>query len=503
MRLFSLRLLLLIGLFAINHPCSAASPKSKPPNFIVIIADDMAWDDCGPYGNKMVATPNIDRLAREGMRFNRAFLTTSSCSPSRASILTGRHPHNTDAEQLHWPLPKEQITFPSLLKKAGYYTAAAGKWHLGNEAKSQFDLVAEAGTAGFQLPSDSNKNEGGLRLKSEKDPSGCANWLPVLKNRPRNQPFFLWLAALDPHRDYESNAIARPHDPKTVIVPPYLPDTIATRADLALYYDEISRMDGYLGRVLDELDHQGVSTNTVVLFMSDNGRPFPRCKTTLYDSGIKTPFIVRWPARIKPGQVSEGLISTVDIAPSFLELAQVSPAPGFQGKSFVALLTKPKSKTRDFVFAEHNWHDYDALERAVRSSKYKLIVNYAPHLPGTPPADAVRSPTYQTMRKLRDAGKLPPSQMGCFLKPRPAEELYDLEQDPQELNNLVLSSLHVRTLKLMRKEMERWRIETSDAALSVRAPDEFDRETGGPLPNRTRPRISKQQLQQQVNRERQ
>jgi len=288
-------------------PIFAADPR---PNIILFIADDQAWNDCGAYGHPHIRTPNQDRLAREGMRFDAAFLTCSSCSPSRSSIITGRYPHNTGAHQLHLPLPKEQITFVELLKKSGYWTAQAGKWHLGNFVKDRFDQL----------------NEGG-------GPSGCENWIPALRSRPKDKPFFLWLASFDPHRPYSPNTIPRPHKPEDVIVPPYLPDVPETRHDLAMYYDEITRMDGYMGQVLDELDKEGLADNTLVLFLSDNGRPFPRCKTTIYDSGIKTPFIVRWPGHIKPGSSCPNLVSSIDIAPTFLAAANLTPRPPVQGRS--------------------------------------------------------------------------------------------------------------------------------------------------------------------------
>ena len=144
--------ILMVGLFSGLLLASAPTDRGADrPNVILIIADDMGRDDCGAYGNPKVKTPNIDRLAREGMRFDRAFVTASSCSPSRSSIITGRYPHNTDAEELHWPLPAEQVTFVEKLKAAGYWTAAAGKWHLGNAVKDRFDVVREADPSGFQL----------------------------------------------------------------------------------------------------------------------------------------------------------------------------------------------------------------------------------------------------------------------------------------------------------------------------------------------------------------
>ena len=248
------------------------------PNVILIIADDMGREDCGAYGHPAIRTPNLDKLAREGMRFDRAFVTASSCSPSRSSLITGRYPHRTGAEELHQPLPRGQVTFVEKLKAAGYWTAAAGKWHLGNAVKDRFDVVREAGTAGFQLPSGPNRKPK-ARMTADgagSIQSGCDQWVPVLRDRPRDKPFFLWLAAFDPHRDYQEGTIPRPHRPEDVVVPPYLPDLPEVRKDLALYYDEIARLDHYVGEVLAELERQGEAGNTIVLFLSDNGRPFPR-----------------------------------------------------------------------------------------------------------------------------------------------------------------------------------------------------------------------------------
>ena len=356
---------------------------------------------------------------------------------------------------------------------------------------NRFDAVAEAGTAGFQLPAARGARRA---MVDEEDESGCANWLPALKARPRDKPFFLWLAALDPHRDYKPNAIAKPHRPQDVIVPPYLPDTPEVRRDLALYYDEITRFDEHVGKVLAELDAQGVASNTVVIFMADNGRAFPRCKTTIYDSGIKSPFIVRWPSTVKGGTVCDRLISSIDLGPTLLELAGLEKLKTAQGQSIAALFADPTKKIREYAFAEHNWHDYDAHKRAVRSERFKYIRNFDTNLPNTPPADAVRSPTFQAMRKLRDAGKLTPEQMACFIKPKPAEELYDCDNDPHELRNLAKDPAHTETLKQMREELARWQKETHDPVPGLRNADEFDRETGEPLPNRQRPRPSKQEL---------
>src|SRR5947209_3813125 len=311
---------------------AAPAVAADRPNVVLLIADDMGCEECGAFGHKTIRTPNIDRLARDGLRFDRAFLTCSSCSPSRSTMITGRYPHSTGAYELHWPLPRDQVTFVEKLKAAGYWTAQAGKWHLGNAVKDRFDQVRDVGSAGFQ------SGPGGAMVDKQ-DASGCGQWLPTLRGRPKDKPFFLWLASVDPHRDYEEGIIPRPHRPEEIVVPPYLPDVPETRKDLGLYYDEINRLDSYVGKVLEELERQGVADNTVVLFLSDNGRPFPRCKTWLYDSGIRTPLIVRWPGHVKPGGACGSLVSSVDLAPTILELAGVPIPPTVQGKSFVPLLT--------------------------------------------------------------------------------------------------------------------------------------------------------------------
>ena len=482
-----LAILLLSGL--------VASLSAERPNLVLIIADDMAWDDCGIYGNFNLPTPNIDRLGHEGMRFDRAFLTISSCSPSRASIITGLYPHSTDAEQLHWELPKEKTTFVERLKAAGYWTASAGKWHLGPHMKERFDVVKEADISGFQLPTGKAAQAGKFVQKGVGDvKSGCTDWVPILRERPRDKPFFLWLAAIDPHRGFDENIIEKPTRPADVLVPPYFPDTPEVRKDLALYYDEIIRLDNFVGDVMAELEAQKVADNTLVLFISDNGRPFPRDKTTLFDSGIRTPWLLRWPKQVKAGSVNGELVSSVDIAPTFLELAGLRPPSHFAGKSFLPLLESKGRAIRPYVYAEKNWHDLEDRSRAVRSKRYKYIRNFYNDLPLTPPADALRSPTYRTMQRLRDEGTLNAAQMVCFMKPRAEEELYDLDRDPFEMKNLASAPAHAATLKRLRHALEKWQDKTQDLPPKVRTPDEFHRESGLPTPARERPRASKAEM---------
>jgi len=461
------------------------NPDVNHPNFILIIADDMAWNDCGVCGHPYIKTPNIDRLAGDGMMFHQAFLTTSSCSPSRASIITGTYPHQTDAEQLHWEIPPDKITFVEKLKEAGYWTAQAGKWHMGDHMKDRFDFLAQENIDALRA------SVGDL---PEADGSGSHLWVPLLEHRPDNQPFFLWLAAVDPHRGYEKGIIDEPHTAEDVILPPYVPDTEAVRRDFAMYYDEVSRLDQYVGKIVEILYRQGISDNTVILFISDNGRPFPRDKTTLYDSGIKTPWIIKWPDKIIPGSVTESLVSSIDIAPTFLTLAGIEPFESLPGLDFSPILTDPDVEIRNRIYAQAHWHDHENFVRSVRDERFNYIRNFFNDLPRTPPADALTSPTFGDIRKLEHSGELDAWQKELYFGPRPEEELYDVANDPHELKNLAGDPDYQQVLDRMRKELQEFMESHEDGVPLLRTPDEFHRVTGAPLPNNQLPRPPKNQM---------
>ena len=488
-----MRFLQWIGLILLLGGVARADLAGSRPNMVIIIADDMAWNDCSLYGNKGLPTPNIDQLATQGMRFDRAFLTISSCSPSRASIITGRYPHQTDAEQLHWPIPKDQVTFTQRLMKAGYWTASVGKFHMGEAMKDRFHVVKEADMSGFIV-----SPEGKFRESAEGDAkSGAAQWVQTMRQRPKDKPFFLWLAALDPHRPYDQKILNNTTKPGNVTLPPYVPDTPEVRGDYALYYDEIRRLDRFVGEVMTELKSQNIDRNTMVLFISDNGRPMPRDKTTLYDSGIRTPWIVRWPGKIKAGSVNEELVSSVDIARTFMELAGAQHGNSFVGKSFLKMMENPGTVIRDYVFGEKNWHDFSDRCRYVRDKRFKYIRNLYPQYANTPSADALRSPVFRVMQKLHNTHKLNTAQQNCFIKPRPMEELYDLENDPHELENLAGKTEYGDVLNRLRAGLRGWQKRTNDMEPEFEAPDEFDRESCLPLPVRHRPRASKAQMLKQ------
>ncbi len=474
-------------LFALIISCqSKKEPQSHSrPNIVFIIADDMNWNDCGVYGNPNVKTPNINKLAEEGIYFTQAFLTTSSCSPSRTSIITGKYPHNTDAEQLGWPLPENQKTFVKQLKDSGYWTGLAGKHHMGDAVNDDFDSI-------FEMQWQDTQGPDGLDRRLVGDGSGCDEWVKLLRSRDKKKPFFTWLAAFDAHRPYYEGAIDNPHKKEDVILPPYFPDTDSVRKDFALYYDEISRMDSYIGDVVNELEKQGVADNTLILFITDNGRAFPRDKTTLYEGGIKTPWIVKWPNKIRPGSVSDNLVSSVDIAPTFMRIAGLNPLTDFEGIDVSSLLTENVQGLRNQIYAEDHFHDFEDYTRAIRTKRYKYIKNFYPDLPNTPSADVLRDLTWQSMLKEKES--LNEAQLRCFLKPRPEEELYDVKNDPNELNNLALKSEFSSVLNDMRLRLKKMRSATKDSLPPVRTPDDFYRETGLPTKYRIRPRPSKKEV---------
>ncbi|MBC9798226.1 sulfatase family protein [Sinomicrobium weinanense] len=441
--------------------------RTNPPNVVLIIADDVSFDDLGAYGNPFVQTPNIDELAKNGLKFNNAILTTSSCSPSRISIITGRYPHNTGAAELH---TQPKVAFESIaskLRAKGYYTGQAGKWHMGKLLKQGFDRIyAKPGEIGD---------------------GGEARWLPSLKERDKNKPFFFWFASIDAHREWGENEFSDTHDPEEIEVPATLIDDDSTRIDLARYYDEIKRFDFHIGEVVKELKKQKVYDNTVIIVMSDNGRPFPRDKTRMYHSGIKTPLIIHWPEGIEGERVSNSLVSSIDIAPTILDICGIEPPETFQGKTFKALFDHPDKDFRKYAFAEHNWHDYEAHERMVRTKKHLYILNSRPELPNQGPLDIVNSPSFRSLVKAGKEGKLSPAQSDVFVAPRPAEELFVLKDDPLQVRNVVnKKSLKGEKLKkqneLIRSQLRdvltAWMEETGDDIPGELTGDWYTRDTG-------------------------
>lgn len=444
------------------------------PNIVLIIADDISFNDFGCYGHPVLKTPNIDELAGDGLRFTNAFLTTSSCSPSRTSIIMGRYPHNTGAAELHSDIPANQVAFPRLLKEAGYYTAQAGKWHFG----SSFPKPGDAMSGVFDRTGGGANDGGG--------PSGAEKWVEYLRQRPKNKPFFMWFAAHDAHRDWDNGVKPVEYQPADVVVPPNLVDTEKTREDIASYYSEVSRFDHYVGKVIRELKEQDVWESTMVIVMADNGRPFPRNKTRMYDEGIKTPFIVHWPGLIsQKGSVSRSLISSIDIAPTILDIAGVKPTPGFQGRSFTSVLANPKRKFRQYVFAEHNWHDFKSFERMVRTAKFLYIENGLPGVDNRGAIDVMGGGAGTELKmRWEKKKKLSDLQESIFIIPQPDKEFYDCSTDTLQARNLYGTRKFAKEQKKLAQVLAQWKNETGDSQPENLTGDWYDRSTNNPLPEK-------------------
>ena len=430
----------------------ATATRAAPrPSFVFFIADDVSQEDLGCYGHPTIKTPHIDALAANGMRFDNAYLTISSCSPSRCSIITGRYPHNTGAPDLHTKLPESQIRFPELLRETGYYTVLSGKNHMFGGKDRAFDRITKGGGPGRE-----------------------ADWVQHVQDRPDDQPFFFWFASVDAHRDWQKTEDAPEYAVGDAVVPPYLVDTVATRRDLSDYYHEVSRFDYFVGRVTAELKKQGVLDNTLIVVAADNGRPFPRCKSRLYDSGAKTTWVVHYPSLVKAPSATGSLISSIDLSATCLELAGVVQPACIQGRSFVPILKDPNATVRELVFAEQNWHVYRNHSRMVRFGDFTYIKNNFPNQPNLC-LESHDWPAGEDLWEAHAAGKTTAHQQQIFANPCPEEELFKLNKDPNQFENLAGNPEHAKTLKQARRLLANWTEQTGDTI-----PD-------NPTPNRHAP----------------
>ncbi|TWT74951.1 Arylsulfatase [Allorhodopirellula solitaria] len=457
---------------------SVEASTSEQPNFVLIIADDIGFRDLGCYGSANARTPRLDALAGESLRLTNAFLTTSSCSPSRASIITGRYPHNNGpACELHQPIPWHLPSVTGILREQGYYTALSGKNHMSWSQPPQ-DVVVP--------PEAFDKIDRGVNKKATpKNTGGHANWVKTLQDRPADQPFFLWLASYDAHRNWDADGqwdVAKygpQHRGDDLQLPPAFVDTVQTREDFASYLNEVTRFDHYVGEVIDELKQEKIWDNTYLFVLADNGRPFPRGKTRLNDDGMQTFLFLSGPSVSSAGTASDSLANVIDIAPTILELAGIERPETFQGRSLVPLYSDSQATIRPYAFSEHNWHDYEALGRAVRDKQYLYVQNDRPEFASQGPADSVRSPTHQDLRAANERGeKLSDAQADVLRAPRPAQELYDRQADPFQTHNLVNQPEHASTRDRLAAALLKWRQETGDSTPDQITGDGFDRETG-------------------------
>ena len=462
------QIILLIATSILSNSLSAKPPAPDPrPNILLAIADDWSYPHAGVYGDKVVKTPTFDRVAREGILFSRAFCASPSCSPSRASILTGQAPHRLeDGGNLWGTLPAKFAVYPDLLEASGYVVGHMGK-----------------GWAPGYL-GDRTRNPAGPGFKS---------FEAFLKTVPPGKPFCFWYGSRDPHRPYRRGQGAESGmKPQDVVVPPFLPDAPEVRGDILDYYFAVQRYDHDTGEILKQIEAAGQLDNTLVVMTSDNGMPFPRAKTNLYDSGSHMPLAIRWPAKLKAGQTLDDLISLTDLAPTFLEIAGLPIPSDMTGRSFAPQMLGEKSdKPREALFIERERHanvrkgDLSYPVRAIRTDSFMYLRNLRPDLaPAGDPemwksvgpfGDIDSGPSKDLILNHRDTAAIADFfQLACGL--RPPEELYDLQKDPAQLHNVIDYPEYAAARKSLRAQLDTWMQSTADPrATAGGAYDAFDK----------------------------
>lgn len=446
---------------------------AERPNILIAISDDQSYPHASAYGAPGVSTPAFDRVAREGVLFRQAFTPAPGCSPMRAAFLTGREIWQIGAAGTHASsFPGELPVFTSQLAEAGYHVGMTGKgWGPGNfkiEGWEQNPAGKSYGARKIDSPSGIRNND------------YAGNFADFLKDRDGDEPFCFWYGASEPHRGYGKGIGAKNGiDPDAIDVPGFLPDSDEVRGDIADYFYEIRWFDRHLGRILKMLEEKGELENTLVIVTSDNGMPFPRAKANLYEYGIHMPLAIAWPARVAGGRVSDDLVSLLDVTRTIFDAAEVTPKQQdrLAGVGLLPLLSDDRSdddSPRAFVASGRERHSssrYHTLGypcRAIRTDRYLYIRNFTPERwpAGTPQKydqatfdregnlvegrlgdehggyhDIDNGPTLQWMIANRDDPAVAPL-FAASVDRRPAEEFYDVRDDPACLNNLANSAEH-------------------------------------------------------------
>ena len=443
-------------------------PVEQPPplNVLLITADDLGLQ-LGSYGDEVIETPNLDSLAASSVQFEVAYVAQASCSPSRSAIFTGLYVHSngqfglTNASDFSLHPHLHDATIPNILKGGGYRTGIIGKLHVDPVDKFQWDLRSTV---------------------DGRDVKGMAAAAEEFIADSEEDPFFLMVSYIDPHayreRDPQTREIIGDWTfldrvdgiPETLVVPSektVLPfqriDTPEQRARVAGYYNEVQRLDVGVGLLLEGLERAGRSGDTLVIMTGDHGPPFDRGKTTVYEGGVRVPFLVRWPGVSTPAR-SAAMVSTVDILPTILDATGVPAAVEMQGMSLRPVLDNPDAQWRDYLVAEFHMHGPPWFpRRAIRDSRFKLIHNLlAASASPRPVIDGDRG--YATSREARYEGT-PIRHAFDILANPPEFELYDLEEDPWEFRNLSEEPEHAETLNRLQTALEDWRRATDDPLL--------------------------------------
>ena len=443
--------------------------KTRRPNIVMMVSDDHGRQ-MGCYGDRSARTPHLDALAGDGIIFNRAYCTASTCSPSRAVILTGLHNHTNGMYGLehavhHFACFDDLTSLPNLLEQAGYRTARVGKYHVAPEHVFHFQHVLEEG-ADWHYRDDVAMT--GL----------CREFLEG------DEPFFLYWASYNPHRgcgvvedhpckpDRFGNP-AQPYpgdeeelfDEASLDIPDFLSDTPEVRAELAQYHQSVARMDRGAGSLIEMLKQLGKYDDTLILYLSDNGAAFPESKTTLYEAGMRLPLIVKPPAGepLPAGGACDALVSWVDLAPTLLDFAGVEADPGqFHGSSFRRALGGDLTGRPEEIYASHSMHQVSQYYpmRVICTDRHKFIWNIAHPLTYTIPGDVWESASWQGVLR-SGRGRFGPRSVEAYLH-RPRYELYDLAADPLETRNLAGEAEYAELMEEFCEKLRRFQQRTND-----------------------------------------
>lgn len=435
------RAILLLVACCFLRPLGARESVDRP-DIVVYLADDLSAADLPVYGGTNIQTPAISRLAAEGLTFERAFVASPACAPSRAALLTGLMPARNGAEENH-TYPREDILrLPRLLNQLGYQTAAFGK-------------VAHAKSArryGFEV----------IELKKDL-PDLRKSVRAFLEARSDDRPLALFVGTSNPHVPWPPQTTV---DPAAISLPRRLLDTPRTRVQRARYLQEVKDLDAYLAE-LRRLSAQHLSKDRLFVFSSDHGAQFPYGKWTLYDEGIRVPLIMARPGRIQPGTRTRAMVSWVDLLPTLIDLAGGSVPDSLDGRSFAAVLNGRSKEHRNRIFATHSgdrkMNVY--LSRCVRTDRFKLIWNLHPEFAFTTHIDLLlRETSGDYFREWLQRAKTDPHAAATVAQHhgRPEFELYDLQQDPAEVQNLADEAEFAKTRVQLHQELRAWMDEQQD-----------------------------------------
>ncbi len=433
------------------------------PHFVLYLADDLGVDFVGCYGNKTIRTPNVDRLAMQGMKFNRMFAASPTCAPSRAALYTGLYPSRNGLMGNHTDSKTGVRSIVQHLGAQGYRVVLANKSHVKPSSVYPFEMLRAT------LPPDRKFPR---RYRAEGlDAAAVDEFLAQHAKEKPNQPLCLILADNNPHVTWEKN---KTYDPTRLPVPPIMVDTPKTRTALANYYQDITTLDQRVGQVLGSLKKHGFEQNTLFIFTSDQGPEWPHCKWTVYDTGLRVPFIARWPGHIKPDSHSNALISLVDVLPTFYELAGGGTLAGIDGRSFKGVLLDHEKKFRETIFASHTGDGEMNVcpQRGVRDERYKLVLNLNPERQWTTHFTKVmdipdsHGEVYSTWTAKAKEDPLA-AHLVNLIERHPRWELYDTKSDPYELTNLIDHGGHDKRVKRLKAELLEWMKAQGDEAAEL------------------------------------